>query len=248
MMPEAFCLCMPYIFRTFAAEKQSSMLIGITGGIGSGKSTIAAELMRRGYGVYNTDDEAKRIIVTNPMVRSQIELLFGSEVYDGDRYCTDRVSHIVFRNPSLLERLNAIVHPAVAYDLKQWYHHQQELNTAASHLCFVECAILFESGLNQYCDHVVAVVAPETVRIERTLQRDYHPTHTEQSASGQNIEKDKEKVAYSQADREAVRARIHAQMSDAERSARADMVLNNDGTSSIPALVDQLLTQIPPKQ
>lgn len=225
------------------------MLIGITGGIGSGKSTIAAELIRRGYGVYNTDNEAKRIIVTNPMVRSQIELLFGSEVYEGDRYCTERVSRIVFRNPSMLERLNAIVHPAVAYDLKQWYQRQQEQNTADTQptVCFVECAILFESGLNQYCDRVAAVVAPEAVRIERTLQRDYKPTHAEQSAQEQNNERNRDKVVYSQADREAVRARIHAQMSDEERSARADVVLNNDGISSIPALVDQLLTQIQPK-
>ncbi len=202
--------------------------------------------------MYNTDNEAKRIIVTNPMVRSQIELLFGSEVYDGDRYCTERVSRIVFRHPELLERLNAIVHPAVAYDLKQWYRHQQELaspdtQSAVAHLCFVECAILFESGLNQYCDRVVAVVAPETVRIERTLQRDYKPLHTEQSAQEPSGEKREKKSTYSQADREAVRARIHAQMSDEERSARADVVLNNDGISSIPTLVDQLLTQIQTK-
>ncbi len=243
---------MPYIFRTFVDEKQKVMLIGITGGIGSGKSTIAAELVRRGFEVYNTDNEAKRIVVSNPMVRSQIELLFGSEVYDGNHYCTERVSRIVFRNPSLLERLNAIVHPAVAYDLRQWYHRQTELarqgtQAAAVNMCFVECAILFESGLDQYCDRVVAVVAPEAVRIERTLQRDYKPTPVEKTVLGVCSEKNIEKPRYSQFDREAVRARIHAQMSDNERTARADMVLYNDGNASIPALVDQMLTQIQSK-
>ena len=89
------------------------MLIGITGGIGSGKSTVARELAAMGYPVYSTDSEAKRIIVSNPMVRSQIELLFGSDVYDGDVYLTEKVSNKVFRHPDLLAKLNEIVHPAV---------------------------------------------------------------------------------------------------------------------------------------
>ncbi len=222
------------------------MLIGITGGIGSGKSTIAAELSRRGYAVYSTDAEAKRIIVENPMVRSQIELLFGSEVYEGDRYCTDRVAKIVFRHPAMLERLNAIVHPAVAYDLRRWYRDRSDSVAdpttdpttdktpaqapdapSAQPLCFVESAILFESGLSSLCDRVVAVVAPESVRIERTLLRDY-------------------KAPFSAADRQAVRARIHAQMSDAERFSRADRVLTNDGKTPIAALADRILADFSP--
>lgn len=195
------------------------MLIGLTGGIGSGKSTLAAELARRDYPVYCSDTEAKRIIVENPMVRSQIELLFGSEVYEGDRYCTEQVAKVVFRHPDMLERLNAIVHPAVAYDLRQWTRHQE------AKYCFVESAILYESGLNQACDKVVCVVAPEAVRVERTLVRDYT-------------------APYSQEDRKAVWARIHAQMSDSERVQRADIVVENDGTSSIADLAEQVLHKL----
>ncbi len=192
------------------------MLIGLTGGIGSGKSTLAAEFVRRGCPIYSSDLEAKRIVVENPMVRSQIELLFGSEVYEGNRYCTERVSKVVFHHPDMLERLNAIVHPAVAYDLRQWTKRQE------AKYCFVESAILYESGLDKDCDKVVCIVAPEEVRVARTLQRDYNGSRSAK-------------------DREAVWARIHAQMSDEERSQWADIVVENNGTTPIADLAEQVL-------
>ena len=141
------------------------MLVGITGGIGSGKSTIANALEALGYPVYNTDREAKRIIVHNPAVRSQVETLFGSEVFDGDTYLTDRVAAQVFADKSLLHKLNHIVHPAVAFDLRHW---AKEQTTP----CFVESAILFSSGLNKLCDKIVWIDAPEDIRIARTIARD----------------------------------------------------------------------------
>ena len=203
------------------------MLVGITGGIGSGKSTIAQEFERLGYPVYYTDIEAKRIIVSNPMVRSQIEMLFGSDVYDGDTYRTDIVSKQVFRHPDLLEKLNAIVHPAVAFDLKRWKELQCTMHNAqcAMGFRFVESAILFESGLDRLCDRVIVVTAPEDVRIERTLQRDYNDSHS------------KEHIA-------AVRNRIQAQMTDEERTKRADIILDNDGTRPVPLLAEQALEQL----
>ena len=82
------------------------MLVGLTGGIGSGKTTIARALEQRGYPVYYTDREAKRIIRENPMVRSGIESLFGSEVFEGDRYHTELVARQVFAHPELLERVH----------------------------------------------------------------------------------------------------------------------------------------------
>ena len=186
------------------------MVIGLTGGIGSGKSTIAAELARRGYPVYDTDREAKRIIVHNPAVRSQVETLFGSEVFDGDTYLTAKVAAQVFANSDLLQRLNAIVHPAVRFDVEHWIKGKD--------LCFVECAILYEAGLQTLCDKVVYIDAPESIRIARTVARDH-------------------------SDPEQVKARIQAQSNNARRL--ADIVLLNDGTKSIPDLVDQLLTSLP---
>ena len=140
-------------------------LIGLTGGIGSGKSTIAKVLKERGYPVYNTDREAKRIIAHNPAVRSQVETLFGSNVFDGDTYLTDRVAAQVFADESLLDKLNHIVHPAVSFDLRHWAKEQ-------SGTCFVESAILFSSGLNRLCAKTVWIDAPEEMRIARTIARD----------------------------------------------------------------------------
>ena len=185
------------------------MLVGITGGIGSGKSTISAELKRRGYPVYDTDSEAKRIIVHNPAVRSQVETLFGSDVFDGDTYLTNKVAVQVFANPDLLHRLNAVVHPAVRFDVEHWAREKK--------LCFVESAILFESGFDALCDKVVYVDAPEDIRIARTVARDH-------------------------SDIQKVRARIKAQKNDARRL--ADIVLLNDGSCAISALVDELLAQL----
>lgn len=189
------------------------MLIGLTGGIGCGKSTIAAELHNMGYPIYDTDSRAKQIIITNPMVRSQVELLFGSEVLDGDVYHTELVAKQVFHHPELLERLNRIVHPAVAFDVQEWA--RMEIKDHPDQpVCFVESAILFESGLNKVCDHVIAITAPEELRIRRTIARD----HT---------------------DINKVRARIRAQETALDIS-RADYIVNNDGTTPVPTLCTQI--------
>jgi dephospho-CoA kinase len=188
------------------------MLVGLTGGIGSGKSTIAAELARRGYPVYDTDREAKRIITHNPAVRSQVETLFGSDVFDGDTYLTTKVAAQVFANPDLRLKLNKIVHPAVRFDLEHWV----KSNSAAG--CFVECAILYESGLNELCDKVVYIDAPEDIRIARTVARDHCLP-------------------------EQAKARIQAQSPDAKHL--ADLTLINDGTTPISTLADSLLHSFP---
>ena len=189
------------------------MLIGLTGGIGCGKSTIAAGLRDLGYPIYDTDSRAKQIIITNPMVRSQVELLFGSEVLDGDVYHTELVAKQVFHHPELLERLNRIVHPAVAFDVQEWA--RMEIKDHPDQpFCFVESAILFESGLNKVCDKVIAITAPEELRIQRTIARD----HT---------------------DINKVRARIRAQETALDIS-RADYIVNNDGTTPVPTLCTQI--------
>ena len=140
-------------------------MIGITGGIGSGKSTIAHELAQRGYTVYDCDREAKRIIAENPDVRKAIIDLLGEEAFiyhlSSIIYNTQYVAKRVFENSSLREALNAIVHPAVAQDILK---RQPD---------FIESAILYESGLNRLCDKVIVIDAPEEIRIARTLNRNY---------------------------------------------------------------------------
>lgn len=141
-------------------------LIGLTGGIGSGKSAIAEGLRALGYPTYDSDRAAQSLINKNLAVRSQIELLFGSDIYVNGEYDRQRVSRLVFADPQLLSRLNAIVHPAVMSDLKQWAKSQ------TARFSFIESAILFESGLDKLCRATVCITAPEELRIHRTIRRD----------------------------------------------------------------------------
>ena len=143
-------------------------LVGLTGGIGSGKSTIAAELARRGYRVYDCDREAKRIVAENKEVQQAIIHLLGEEAFINGLYNTQYVAKRVFEDKQLLAQLNAIVHPAVAEDIKA---NSQQLT--ANSLLFIESAILYESGFDRLCDRVVYVNSPEEVRIARTVQRDH---------------------------------------------------------------------------
>ena len=138
------------------------MIIGITGGIGSGKSTIARELAKRGYVVYDCDQEAKRIIAENTDVQQEIIDLLGEESFVDGIYNTAYVAKRVFEDSHLLAALNAIVHPAVGLDIMKRKPD------------FVESAILFESGLDILCDRIIVIDAPEDIRIARTIARDYH--------------------------------------------------------------------------
>lgn len=144
-------------------------MIGITGGIGSGKSTIARELARQGFAVYDCDLEAKRIITQDPDVRKAIIALLGEEAFVDGQYNTQYVARRVFDQPDLLVQLNAIVHPKVTADL------------LSKKPDFVESAILFEAGLNHLCDKIIVVDAPEEVRISRTISRDYHGQATQEN-------------------------------------------------------------------
>ena len=181
------------------------MIIGITGGIGSGKSTIARELAKRGYMVYDCDQEAKRIIAENADVQQEIIDLLGEEAFVGGTYNTAYVAKRVFEDPHLLAAINAIVHPAVGLDIMKRKPD------------FVESAIIYESGLDILCDRIIVIDAPEEIRIARTIARDYHG-----DASPANIDK--------------VRARIKAQ-----KIPTRDLVINNDGKTSIADLADQIL-------
>lgn len=194
------------------------MIIGLTGGIGSGKSVIAKQLREIGYAVYDTDSEAKRLIVEDAAVRKQMIQLFGSDVYKDGIYQTAFVAQRVFTDKSLLAQLNAIVHPAVRADILRWATMQDSPSFRKGlgvGLCFVECAILYQAGFDSLCDKVVAVTAPEDIRLERVIARD-HST----------IDK--------------VRARMRAQNAEQDLL-RADIVVNNDGEIPISTLCRQIL-------
>lgn len=144
------------------------MIIGITGGIGSGKSTICKKYEQQGYRIYDCDKEAKRIIVSNPQVRARIIALLGEDVYEGDTYRTDLVAQRVFADKQKLKALNEIVHPAVREDI---IVKNAECKVQSEGLV-VESAILMSSGLGDLCDKVVLVTASEETRIARVMARD----------------------------------------------------------------------------
>ena len=142
------------------------MIIGVTGGIGSGKSTVLRAVARLGYPIYDCDAEAKRIIVENAEVRRQMIALFGEDVYRDGMYQTRLVSQQVFADHDKLARLNAIVHPAVRRDIELW--------ATDKPIAFIETAILFQAGMADMCDGVAVVTVPMEERIARALHRDRH--------------------------------------------------------------------------
>ncbi|MFP4556974.1 MAG: dephospho-CoA kinase [Bacteroidales bacterium] len=141
--------------------------IGITGGIGSGKTMVCKVINTMGYPVYHADIEAKRIINSQPEVVSKVKQLFGENIYTQNGINRKELAAVVFNNADLLQKLNKIVHPAVAADFDQWAEDHQ-----AHSLLFKEAAILFESGAYKKVDRVVAVWAPENLRIKRVSERD----------------------------------------------------------------------------
>lgn len=141
-------------------------VIGLTGGIGSGKTTIANYFAEMGVPVYIADDEAKKVMQSENIV-NQIKATFGESLFENEILNRAKLAEIVFNNADKLAQLNAIVHPAVKTDFELWL-----LNNKNYDYVIYEAAILFESGRYKECDVIITVTAPEEVRIERVLKRD----------------------------------------------------------------------------
>jgi len=143
------------------------MVVGLTGGIGSGKSTVAKEFATLGIAVFNSDEQAKALIANNAQVKKRIMAAFGEEAYQNGEYNRAYIAQIVFNNSEKLAILNGIVHPVLAKYFKQWTKKQ------TSPYVLKEAAILFESGNYKDCDYIITVTAPEEVRIARVIARDH---------------------------------------------------------------------------
>ena len=141
--------------------------IGITGGIGSGKSVVAQLLSVNGIPVYIADDESKKLTNTSPVIRERLIHLFGPDIYTPEGLNKPALAKAIFGNKDLLLQVNQIIHPEVNKHFLTWSEHQQQ------HGCAIESAILFESGFNQIVDVSLMVYAPLEIRIQRALQRDH---------------------------------------------------------------------------
>ncbi|MFT5891144.1 MAG: dephospho-CoA kinase [Dokdonia sp.] len=143
------------------------MIVGLTGGIGSGKTTVAGFFKKLGIPVYIADSEAKRLMIISPEIRSEIIELLGEEAYAKDDLNRKYIADKVFKNKQLLAQLNEIVHPRVAVHFNNWYKQQE------SPYVIKEAAILFENGGYKDCDFIITVTAPIKKRIERVKKRDH---------------------------------------------------------------------------
>ena len=188
--------------------------IAITGGIGSGKSYISHILQEYGIPIYNTDDEAKRLMVSDEGIRRDLVALLGEEVYVQSTLNKSLLASYLFADAENASRINGIVHPRVKLDFCRWLEQHTDKEIVG-----MECAILFEAGFDDAVDAVVMVYAPETLRVERAMKRD-HATETQ------------------------IRARIAAQLDDEEKRKRADYVIYTDGSIPLDSQLSTLIAQL----
>ncbi len=177
--------------------------IGLTGGIGSGKTTIANIFSTLGIAIYDADSAAKSLMNTNLQIRQQLTELFGTDTYKDGQLDRAYLSSKVFNNTPLLARLNAITHPATIKDSIDWFARQQ------GPYAIKEAALIFESGSEKYLDYTIGVWAEKELRIKRVLQRD----------GGM--------------DRAAIEARMEKQMDESEKMKRCHFVIDNNGKTSV---------------
>ena len=191
--------------------------VGITGGIGSGKSQACAYFASLGIPVYDSDSRAKQLMSCDKSIINSIIDSFGPDAYvDGDLN-RQYLSQKVFQDAAQLAKLNGIVHPAVANDFKSWLN-----NNVTSPYVIMECAILFESGFDKLVDKTIVVTAPYEVRLKRVMERD-------------------------RTDIQNIRDRISKQSSDETKLRMADYSIVNDGSLESLKIkvfdIDKLLRQ-----
>jgi dephospho-CoA kinase len=143
--------------------------IGLTGGIGAGKSTVARVLQKMGYPVFYSDDEAKLLYDTDPVLKEKLSALFGNELYLSGLFQKNILAEKLFQNPALKKKVSELVHPAVRKKFENWSLQQKAT------LVFNEAAILFETGAYLNFDATILVVAPIELRKQRVAERDGLP-------------------------------------------------------------------------
>lgn len=197
------------------------MLVGVTGGIGSGKSFVCSVFREMGYNVYSCDDEARRLMVTDKRIIEGIKGLIGNSAYLEDGTLNKpMISSFLFSDKSNAKAINQIVHPVVKDDFRRWVKEKANEGTESSkQILFMESAILFEAGFQDVVDKVLFVSAPLNIRIKRIVARD----------------------SISQAQAEA---KIMAQMDEKEKQAMSDYVIVNDEKHDLRAEIDDVISRI----
>ncbi len=190
------------------------MKIGVTGGIGSGKSLVCSVFAHLGVPVYPADRRARELMGSSQEIRQQLTHLLGEEIYRDGYPDRARLAEAIFSDEKIRRRVNGIVHPVVFRDFEAWAS-----SFSGKPYVIQEAAIIFESGADTLLDGVINVYAPVEVRIARVMQRDGIT-------------------------REAVRARMRSQMSERERQKRAGHTIVNDGQRMVIPQVIRIHEQI----
>jgi len=189
-------------------------VIGLTGGIGSGKSTVSRlfEIMK--IPVYIADTESKRLTESAPVIREKLTKRFGAELYAEGKLNKPLLASLIFENEDNRNFVNSVIHPVVREDFEQWKAQRTQFP-----ILVIEAAILFESGFAGSVDVSVTVTAPEELRIRRVELRE----------------------GWS---RESILARIHSQLPEEEKIRRADYVIYNDGEQGLIPQVEKLVERL----
>lgn len=165
-------------------------IVGLTGGIGSGKTTVAKEFQSFGVPIYIADDEAKKLINSSEEIKQQLIALFGPEAYDSGTLNRSFIADTIFKNKRYLKKMNAIVHPKVGVHFKEWVAKQNAIYVIK------EAAIIFENNTYNQFDYIITVIAPKDLRMARLLKRE--PTTVEKIEAVMNNQwSDEEKVTRS---------------------------------------------------
>lgn len=188
--------------------------LAVTGGIGSGKSYISHLLEDMHIPVYNADNEAKRLTVSDAGIRGELIALLGEEVYKDGLLNKPLLASYLFSDPVHVLQINSIIHPRVRKDFTVWVERQEKCEIVG-----MESAILYEAGFQDTVDAVIMVYAPVELRIQRAMYRDG-------------------------ASEEQVRARIAAQMDDEEKRRRADFTVVNDGVQLLIPQLNRIVEQL----
>ena len=186
-------------------------VVGLTGGIGSGKSTVSRLFDLMGFPVYIADTESKRITESSPVIMEKLTKKFGQDLYSDGKLNKALLASLIFENEENRLFVNSVIHPEVRIDFAQWKEQH-----AQSPFLVIESAILFETGLYKTVDVSLTVAAPEELRIRRVEQRD----------------------GFS---RESIISRIRSQFPEEEKIRRSDYVIYNDGKKALIPQVEKII-------
>ena len=188
--------------------------LGVTGGIGSGKSVVCDVFRLHDIPVFDADREAKKLNDTSPVIREKLINNFGPDLYQGNKLDRKKLANLIFNNAENLRITNAIIHPELAKYFEKWVDQRKHHAVIA-----IDAAVLYEAGFQSLLDKTIVVMAPLETRIERAAKRD-------------------------RLSKEQITARANSQMSDEKKIELADFIILNDGQHSLLKQVARILKDI----